>query len=113
MATLTVATVTRAGVDVVGAAATVTVGDEWANTGYEFLEVKNGSGAPITVTLDIKTAPDGLAVTDPTVSVGAGVTKIIGPFPPGIYNDETTGRAKATCSSVTSVTVKVLKFSNA
>lgn len=110
MATLTVTTVTRAGHDVAGVAATAGAGgDEFANTGQEFLEVKNGSGAPITVTLDIKSTVDGAAVTDPTVTVAAGVTKIIGPFPPSIYNDSGTGRAKVTYSDVTTVTVKALK----
>lgn len=110
MATLTVATVTRAGVDVVGSAATASTGDEWANTGAEFIEVKNASVASVNVTLDIKATLDGAAVTDPVVVVGAGVTKIIGPFPPGVYTDSTTGRAKATCSDVTTVTIKALKL---
>ena len=108
MATLTVTTVTRAGVDVAGVAADA-LGDEWPNTGQEFIEIKNGGGAGITATLDIKSTVDGAAVTDPTVSIGAGATKIIGPFPTGIYNDSSTGRAKVTYSGVTSVTIKALK----
>lgn len=107
MAVLTAATVVRTGVDVVGVAADVT-GDEWANTGQEFVEVKNGSGGSINVTLDIRATIDGAAAVDPVVAVGAGVTKIIGPFPTGIYNDSN-GRAKITYSAVTSVTTKVLK----
>jgi hypothetical protein len=108
MATLTAATVSRTGVDVAGAAADV-AGDEWANTGYEFVEVKNGSGSSINVTLDIQATLDGAAVTDPVVAVAAGATKIIGPFPKGIYNNSTTGRARIAYSAVTSVTTKVLK----
>lgn len=108
MATLTVTTIDRSGADVVGASAD-NAGDEWANTGSEFVLVKNGSGSPITVTLDIKATLDGAAVTDPTVSVGAGVTKMIGPFPIGIYNDSGTGRARIAYSAVTSVTTKVIK----
>jgi len=110
MATLTVATISRSGVDVSGAAAS-SGGDEFPNTGREFLKITNGGGSPITVTLDIKTVvDDDLSVTDPTVSISNGVTKVIGPFPPGIYNDPDTGRAKVTYSSVTSVTVKALKL---
>lgn len=112
MATLTVVNVTRAGVDVVGVAADA-AGDEFANTGQEFVEIKNGSGAGITATLDIKSTVDGAAVTDPTVSIAAGQTKIIGPFPPAYYTDSTTGRAKVTCSAVTSVTIKALKLTTA
>lgn len=112
MAVLTVAAVTRAGVDMAGAAADV-AGDEWVNTGSEFVEVKNGSGAGITVTLDIQSNVDGAAVTDPTVAVGAGITKMIGPFPTGIYNNPSTGRARVAYSAVTTVTTRVVKLTTA
>ena len=109
MATLTAADIARTGVDVAGVTPGGS-GDEWANTGKEFIEVKNGSGSSITVTLDIKSTVDGAAVTDPSFTVAAGVTKAAGPFPTGIYNDSSTGRAKATCSATTDVTIKVLKL---
>lgn len=108
MATLTVATVSRAGVDAAGVAADV-AGDEWTNTGQEFVEVFNGGGSPITVTLDVQATLDGAAVTDPTVSVPAGARRMIGPFPTGIYNNTSTGRARVAYSGVTSVTTKVFK----
>lgn len=108
MATLTVQTATRAGFDVVGVAADG-AGDEWANTGQEVIEVKNGGGGSITVTLDIKPTIDGAAVTDPTVTITAAQTKMIGPFPTGLYNDATTGRAKVTYSGVASVTIRAIK----
>jgi hypothetical protein len=110
MATLTVTDISRAGVSVAGATPTATTGDEWLNTGREFIEIKNGSGGDITVTLDIKGTVDGLTITDRTVSVAAGATKAIGPFPVGMYNDSNTGRAKATCSAVSSITIKALKL---
>jgi hypothetical protein len=71
--------------------------------------VVNGSGAPITVTLDIKPTVDGGEVTDRAVTVAAGARRRIGPFPTSIYNDPATGRAKVTFSSVTSVTVEAFK----
>jgi hypothetical protein len=108
MATLTVQSTSRAGLDVAGTAADA-AGDEWANTGVEMILIKNGGGSGITVTLDFKATPDGATVTDPTVSIGAGATKVIGPFPPAYYNDTSTGRAKATCSGVTSVTIVAFK----
>lgn len=112
MATLTVVDIARTGVDVAGVTPGGS-GDEWANTGKEFIEVKNGSGSSITVTLDIKSTVDSAAVTDPTVSIAAGITKAIGPFPTGIYNDSSTGRAKATCSATTDITIKALKLTPA
>lgn len=108
MAILTVAAVSRAGVDAAGAAADV-AGDSFPNTGAEFLLVKNGDAAPINVTLDIKATLDGAAVTDPVVAVAAGATMLIGPFPRGIYNDAN-GRVSVGYSAVTTVTVKALKL---
>lgn len=108
MATLTPTALSRAGVDMAGVAADA-AGDEWANTGKEFVEVKNGSGSSITVTNDIKATVDGAAVTDPTVTIAAGATKMIGPYPTGAYNDPTTGRARIAYSAVTSVTTKVVQ----
>lgn len=111
MAVLTPTTVTRAGVNLAGVAADV-AGDEWANTGAEFVVVHNGSAGAITVTKDVLATVDGAAAVDPTVSVPAGESHILGPFPPGWYNDAN-NRAKVTCSAVATVTIKVLKFSSA
>ncbi len=109
MALLTVVTASRSGAVVTGAAATASTGDTFANTGHEFFHVRNGSGAPITVTFDIVATMDAQVVTDRAVTVAAGATTIIGPFPTGIYND-TDGRVKATCSDVTTVTVAAVKL---
>lgn len=104
MANLTVNKISRSGLleSLVAAAAG---GDEFANTGKEFLKVKNADAAGITVTLDIETAVDGAAVVDPTVSVGAGEEKLIGPFPTRHYNNAANGRVSFTYSAVANVTV--------
>lgn len=107
MATLTVYTAAVAGVAVVAASATA-AGDKFTNTGHEVIHVTNGGGAPITVTLDAKATPIGLTLTDPTVSVANGATKVIGPFNPDLFND-TDGNMNVTYSSDTSVTVIVVK----
>jgi hypothetical protein len=110
MATLTVTSISRAGVAANPTAATSGAGgDEFANDGHTFIEVVNGGGGSITVTLDIKVTVDGNAVTDRTVTVAAGARKRIGPFPTAFYNDPTTGRAKVTFSGVTSVTVEAIQ----
>jgi hypothetical protein len=110
MATLPVTPISRAGLDVAGVAADAALSDEFPNTGFEFIEIKNGGGGTITVTLDIKPTVDGAAIVDPTLTIAAGVTKIIGPFPPALYNDSTTQRAKVSYSGVTTVTIKVFKI---
>jgi hypothetical protein len=108
---LTVSKIVMGGVASNPTAATATDGDAFPNTGREYLEVANGSGAPIIVTLDVQrtTDSDGATVTDPTVTVAAGATKRIGPFNPATYNDAN-GRVKATCSAVATVTVEAVQL---
>lgn len=105
MAVLNVSLITRAGVNSAGVAA-AGGGDSFANDGKTYLKVNNGGGGPITVTEKIPTSkrPEGLAITEKTVSVPAGEERIIGPFPIGTYND-TDSRMNVTYSAVTSVTV--------
>lgn len=90
-------------------------GNTFTNTGYEFAEVINGSGASITVTVDAfpvggQGSPDGLTVTDPTVTVAAGTRKKIGPFRRGTFNDSA-AKVKLTFSAVTTITVGVYRLS--
>lgn len=107
MAVLTVQQVVRAGLEPVFAAA-AGGGDEFVNTGVEYLEVINGSGADITVTIVTPNTVDGLAVTDRAVVVTAGERRKIGPFPTSIYNNSNS-KVNVTYSSATSVTVGLFK----
>src|SRR5688572_24596565 len=101
MATLTVTNVSRAGIAAAPVAATAGGGgDEFPNDGRTLIEVFNGGGSPITVTLHIRQTVDGGAVTNRTVSVAAGARKRIGTFNKAEYNDPATGRAKVTFSGV-------------
>lgn len=55
--------------------------------GKTWIELKNTNGATRTVTFDIPGTYDGLAVTDKAVIVPITTgDKIIGPFPPAVYN---------------------------
>jgi hypothetical protein len=109
MATLTVVDITRAGVDVAGVAPPPVTGDEWANTGRELLLVKNGSGAPINVTLDLKGTIDGLAITDKVVRGRRRRDEGDRPVPPGLYNDDHRPREGDLLGDAV-VTVKVLRL---
>lgn len=105
---ITAQAITRAGVGPTYAAANVD-GHFWPNNGTQFLQVKNASGSPITVTFPIPVTVDGQAVTSRSVSVPATTgDRIIGPFPTQ-YND-TTGNANCTFSAVTSVTCALFSF---
>lgn len=55
-------------------------GHSFVNNEKTFLEVVNGAGAPITVTITTAATANGIAIADPTVSVAAGATGLIGPF---------------------------------
>ena len=56
------------------------------NDGRIILEVNNTSGGSLNVTVGTPGVVDGLAVADLVVAVAAGATRLIGPFPPAIYN---------------------------
>jgi hypothetical protein len=74
-----------------------------------FLDVLNGSGSSINVTLTAKATPQVIpgfgstTIADLVVAVAAGAEKLIGPIPSG-YIDQTTGKVSVAYSSTTTVT---------
>ena len=84
-------------------------GHFFANNGATFLLIMNGSMASVNVTIVSQLTVEGLAVADAVVAVGAGVTKLIGPFNPTIFNDED-GQATVTFSAVASVDCSILSL---
>lgn len=106
--TLTVQNIDRVGLTPALAAANAD-GSSFANDGRTYLQVKNGSGAPITVTVQTPGTVDGLAVADLTVTVPATTgDKKIGPFPVGVYN-QAGDVVYVDFSAVTTVTVGAFK----
>lgn len=112
MAALTVKTAVQSGTNVNGVAADVG-GDTFANTGREALLVRNGSGGSLNVTIATPGTVDGLALEERVVAVPAGATRLIGPFPPRIFNvgGQPGANASVTYSGVTSLTVEVIRVS--
>jgi len=113
LATLTTQNITRAGVaQTYGAAAGG--GDGMECGANMFLQVKNGSGAPITVTLNVPAArvyEPNVAITSPTVSIPATTgDKMIGPIDAATFADPTTGLCSITYSGVSSLTVAAIKL---
>mgnify|MGYP005823896815 CR=1 FL=1 len=101
--------ITRAGLAPAFSAA-VADGHSVANDGHVFIEVKNASGSAVTVTVQTPGMVDGLAIAELQVSVPAtNGDKMIGPFPPGIYN-QADGTIYVDFSAVTSVTVAALRM---
>lgn len=58
----------------------------FVNNGRTILQVRNTVGTSRVVTIETPGTVDGLAVAERTVTVGAGKTAYIGPFPRSIYN---------------------------
>lgn len=110
MTTLTVQEPTPSGV-VVSTAAAAALGDEFANTGKEILEVTNGSGGALTVTVTAQKACSHGTLHNGGGSVAAGATKRFGPFPRDRFND-INGKVQVTYSGVTSLTVAVIKVNS-
>lgn len=88
-------------------APTATHGNKAVNDGRTWLYVINGSVGDITVTVDVPTSVDGLALPDLTVTVKAtgdadGLDKLaIGPFTKTF--EQTDGYVWAVCSAVADV----------
>lgn len=110
MATLSANTIVKGGLDDSAVhAAAAAGGDEFGNTGREFIEVINGGGGAITVTITAQGSGHGQDYEDETISVGASDQAKIGPFSPLVFNDSNQ-RVQVTYSGVTSVTVAVFKL---
>ena len=111
MALLTLQTMTAAGLvptttAAAGGGDTVALASATDSTSY--LQVTNGSGSPITVTLvDPGATPAGNTTTAPAVSVAAGATKLF-PLNPALVNPST-GVINITYSAVTTVTVAAIR----
>jgi hypothetical protein len=111
MAVLTVNTINRDSVNLTALlAAAGAAGDSFPNTGIEFVIIKNTNAATRTITMDVQTTVDGLAVTDKSFTLEATTGfRIFGPFSTSIYNDANS-RVNLTYSTNTDVTVAVFKL---
>jgi len=81
-------------------------GNAFVNSGGQSLIIINAGASPCVVTKVYGPGAsfDGTTPTNPTVTVPAGHTMELGPFPPGLYSD-VNGRANFTFNQVVSVTL--------
>lgn len=87
---------------------TVDDGDKFQNDGQIYLQIANGSGNSIDVTV---TAPNPCShgyLHDLVVAVAAGTTKYIGRFNPNQFNDAG-GDVLVKCSAVTNIAIAAIK----
>lgn len=110
---VTTQSITRAGLNF---ALTAPVADgDIIDAGNVELVVTNGSGSPITVTMQTSYTYEGLDLEDEVATVAAGGTRSFGPFPAGLFAqaaDAAVGPSKVLVdySAVTSVTRGVKKL---
>lgn len=112
MAALTVQTAAPSGTSFTTASA-AGGGDTFVNNGKTLFYINNGHSGSQTATFtaqnNITIDGQSLAVEDLAVAVPAGEAKIIGPFPPQIFNNSS-GAVAVTYSGVTSLTVRPLSM---
>jgi len=112
MSNLTVTECARTGLALaLGGGAAAATGDQWLNTGREVLVISNTDSGSHDVSVDVQAEPDGKEVTERTVSVVNATTKVLGPFPTNVYNDEG-GYAHITYSALTGMKVQVVRIPN-
>jgi hypothetical protein len=85
-------------------------GDQFRNDGNTLFYVNNGGGSPINVTIAAQFVAGDLPLTDQVIAVTNGTAKLIGPFPPRLFNDAQ-GLLNITYSGVTTVTVLAVRQS--
>lgn len=107
---LTVLTPVVTGLDPAHAAANVD-GNSVPGTADIIVEVVNGAGAPITVTVPTPATVGGLAITDGGGTVPAGGRRWFGPFRADLFN-QADGTVSIDYSAVTSVTVTAIRVRN-
>lgn len=108
MAVLTVQEIDRS-TGIVPAYAAVAASDSFANDGRTYLHVKNGSAGSLTVTITLAQTVDGQTPAAKTFTVAAGVERVIGPFPPTVYNDAN-GRVVVAYSATTTITAGTFRL---
>lgn len=107
MSTLTKQLIVRAGLEPAFAAA-AGGGDEFVNTGNEYVELVNGSASPIVATFVTQATVDGLPVDDRTVTIPAGERRKVG-FWTGAYNDDET-KVQITYDGVDTLTIGIFSY---
>lgn len=71
-----------------------------ANDGRTIIEIVSSDAGAQTVAFELPSSlVDGQAVTPKTVTVPAGATRLVGPFPKGLYNDPSAVAADGTLTS--------------
>lgn len=85
-------------------------GDEFVNSGKDFIHVKNGDASPHTVTVDSQQACNQGFDHDAAVAIPAGEERMIGPFSKDRFNDSEE-KVQISYDAVTSMTIAAIRVS--
>ena len=107
MSTLNVQKVVLAGLSPTYGEAAVG-GDEFVNSGREFIHVKNGHTSPQTVTVNSQAVCSQGFDHDIPVEIPASEERMIGPFPKDRF-DDAGGKVQITYSGVTALTIAAVQ----
>jgi hypothetical protein len=107
VATLSVQVVVLGGLTPSYAACTAG-GDEFVNSGHEFIHVKNAAGVSQTVTVNSQAVCSQGFDHDIAVAVPAAQERMIGPFPKNRF-DDASGKVQITYSAVVSLTIAAIQ----
>jgi hypothetical protein len=89
-------------------------GHSFVNDGRTWVEIDNASAGQVTATFQTPFSRDGLALAERTVDVPAGQSRLIGPFDPSVYNQDTVaerGRVLVDLSAVAGVSLGAFRLS--
>tara|TARA_R100000781_G_scaffold26759_2_gene19846 strand:- start:4037 stop:4393 length:357 start_codon:yes stop_codon:yes gene_type:complete len=117
MATITSQNIDQTGLNNPTLTAVSGGGDQWLNSGSEFVAIKNASGSDLTVTFTAQTTSFDSPTYGPatksnaTITLASGITGYIGPFETGAFNDAS-GYCQITYSASTSVSIAILTLQN-
>jgi len=109
MATLTPQVITLLGITP-SLEAAAAGGDEFVNSGRDFIHIKNGDAAAMDVTIDSQVDCNQGVDHDIVVNIPAtSGEKFIGPFPKSRFNDPG-NKVQISYSAVTSVTIGIVRL---
>ena len=85
-------------------------GDEFVNSGKDFIHIKNVNASPMDVTVNSQAVCNQGVDHDAVVTVPATTgEKFIGPFPKDRFNDAS-GKVQITYSAITDVTIGIVRL---
>ena len=85
-------------------------GDEFVNSGKDFIHIKNTNASPMDVTVNSQAVCNQGVDHDAVVTIPATTgEKFIGPFPKDRFNDAS-GKVQITYSAITDVTIGIVRL---